>query len=1544
MKKTKRILSLVLGVLMVFGTIATTAVPAFASITYNEDAATDDYYNLISQRNWTLASGIEETEVVLNNDAGTRRQVVHTVSVDMNNEYTKVIPGYKAQADGTMIPQLGGYGTQSTSAQALAAEELGYGNVVAATNAMLSWYTSSYYKQHPEYIGEPLGYCICEGQYYQNSQGKLGEMSAGYAVLVVNFDYDNDGNPRPESIPKVQMRNMSDPVTGWEQTAISVWTYLVKPDANGVAKNQYSKDHGTGVASRTFVGITADGEIIISVVDGEQAPYSTGFTMYEMGEYMLSMGCIYAANCDGGGSTTFCTQRPGEDLKVNCSLSDGGERPTTNTILVISTAPEDGKFASASISSDYDYYTPGSSVEFSVLATDATGNTVDLPDDVTWSIKEEGMGTISNGVFTSNGTEGKVTVQMYYDGKVVGEKSITIATPDSLTFEQSVVTIPFGKTINIPAIASIGGGLYKIGVGSNDITYTIDNTALGTFVGNQFIAVSEEDAPDNLVGNVTATLNMGTNPSANVQFKLGKGSVVLWDFEDGQTDVDEWNVINNRTGTAWDYDLNLSLATAEDGQVHDGQYSMRLEVNGLHSKDSNSKQYAYIRLGVDGDAIELENAQSVGFWLYVPEDNIQCWVQGHYQYDSDGDGKYDTTATVNLMDSENVYYNIDESGWHYLSMDVSAYSKIALKYSQQFSTGNGSEKGEFWLAIVFHKAINNQLWQTNGTINGPYTYYLDSFTVDYSEAVDDREEPEIGKIYIDGTTALVKRSVVTVENNTLNLSASVADATTKLNADKEAVALTNITGLDEDSAKVYIDGVEVPCTLTNGVMSATVTVADGYHRVKFEICDNAGNKAVVIRVVKVEGGSDASTLRLVPADDTLDKIPFGSIYWMNLVANKIETIQSVDTILDLNSVNHWQLDHMILAEGFTATYTIDEETNSAHIIITRTGDNDQTGEVVLAQLPVRIVDFDNDMQIPGYTAATVWTSYEFWPQDMKMDVDYGAITFVDGYKSTALAAFSNEEFSVDTEMYTHHDGMVTSAEGLAYWQNHGSTHVHTVTALDDKAATCTEDGYTGRTYCYECNSVVDWGTTLPATGHSYIVSGNKLVCADCDKEAKTSGLIEIDGKYYYASNGNLISGWVTIDDEWYYFDKATYIGANGRVMTDNGISFNFTDGKLNHGEWVTTGSGKKYYYGPGYYCDSSPESSSSRPYVIDGKTYLFNHAGIMQTGLTKYYSGDEVIHHYYYCDENGVATEYSGLVGEYLYIEGIRVSSSYSLVECNGDIYYIGDGHKVVKNKTLYLSGAVATFNATHERQLKAGNLTFDENGKMLLNEGVIGDYLYIDGERVTTGYTLVEYDGDIYYISDGYKVAKNKTLYLSGAVATFNATHERQLKAGNLTFDENGKMLLNEGVIGDYLYIDGERVTTGYTLVEYDGDIYYIGDGRKVVKNTTLYLSGAVATFNATHERQLKAGNLTFDENGKLVVNEGVIGDYLYIGGEKVTTTYKLVEYNGDIYYISDGYKVVKNKTLYLNGAIVTYNETHGANFLPGYYTFDENGKLTLK
>lgn len=93
-------------------------------------------------------------------------------------------------------------------------------------------------------------------------------------------------------------------------------------------------------APRTSLGITRDGTVILAVVDGRQSPYSYGVTLKEMGQLMLSLGAVDAANLDGGGSTVMGIRRPGADqLTVSNRPSDGRERALTMAVTVFSMTP-----------------------------------------------------------------------------------------------------------------------------------------------------------------------------------------------------------------------------------------------------------------------------------------------------------------------------------------------------------------------------------------------------------------------------------------------------------------------------------------------------------------------------------------------------------------------------------------------------------------------------------------------------------------------------------------------------------------------------------------------------------------------------------------------------------------------------------------------------------------------------------------------------------------------------------------------------------------------------------------------------------------------------------------------------------------------------------------------------------------------------------------------------------------------------------------------------------------------------------------------------
>lgn len=92
---------------------------------------------------------------------------------------------------------------------------------------------------------------------------------------------------------------------------------------------RFQPDVAQGRAPRTAVGISAEGGVILAVVDGRQPAHSVGLTLPETAEFMRELGALSALNLDGGGSSTMVI----EGEVVN-RPSGGHERPVSNALLV----------------------------------------------------------------------------------------------------------------------------------------------------------------------------------------------------------------------------------------------------------------------------------------------------------------------------------------------------------------------------------------------------------------------------------------------------------------------------------------------------------------------------------------------------------------------------------------------------------------------------------------------------------------------------------------------------------------------------------------------------------------------------------------------------------------------------------------------------------------------------------------------------------------------------------------------------------------------------------------------------------------------------------------------------------------------------------------------------------------------------------------------------------------------------------------------------------------------------------------------------------
>ena len=1258
------------------------AIPLAAfAIEYTENDG--HYLKLVSKREWELAPGITEAEIVLSRADGSQRQVNHVVEVDIHNPYTKVIPSTYKMADGLENKE---YSVQIMSEQARYAEEHGYGNVVAAMNTALHWYDTDYYKEHPELIGEPLGTLILDGEYYRNSQNSY---FGAYTCLVVNFD-EKDGQPRPAHIPKTQVRQTYDAITGWEEQLIPVsFHFLVK---NGV--NEHVINDPNEPAPRSFLGIKADGTIVMVMNEGRQAPYSTGFNCYEMAEFMISLGCVQAVNCDGGGSSTFLSQRPGEELELHCSPSDGGERATTHGILVISTAPAAGELETARISSDYDYYTPGSTVQFHAAGLDRDGAAADIPATAVWELADPTFGTLEDGMFVSNGKTGAVTVRLTLGGEILGEDTVYMVAPDALAFASSHMVVPYGGRVNLGLSATYEGN--EVALQASDVIFVLSDTNIGTVNGLYFTAGKEGLASKQ--STLTAAVKGIT---ATTQISLGAGSAIVYSFEEADAWnpdalLDDWS-IGALDGNAFG---ELHVVNRSGGQGKNGDYVLAASCDFTQVERAGEHT-----LRVRFPEIDCSGAAAVGFWLYVP-----------------AEARYVDMEVAGKRVSLGEYAALRE-GWHYVSAPVTGDS---LSHIDVFV-----DDGE--------DAPN---------LNGRYTFYIDDITLDYSDATADRVAPVLSGLTVVHPQSGVKAAV---DGQVIDFGRPSFEVTVR-----ESAAVINASGVDAASAKAYVDGVEVNCSYKDGkIVMPAVSLADGCHIVAFVISDKQGNQARVEGQIYVQSGSSAPAVQLVPRDPEADRLLIGSVYWLDLTVSDVESIDEVELVLNLNNASAWELAGMTVAEGFTATYAVRADENVASIILTRDGENRTVGRTVLASIPVRTWVSSSER-----SSAALVKDGAIWAQSLELTLEKGAVTYADAYLSDVMGVFGMADLRVDTELFFNYASK-DRVDGAQTWMDSCVSagvgfHTHTALPVEDESASCTKPGYVGRTYCDVCDSVVQWGSVNEAAGHDYMIVGGRLVCS-CGFTITDTGLYLVGGKAYYTIGGQLQSGWISVGDDWYYFDKSTYAGLDGEKVADKGVAFVFEQGRLTDGVWVKTAAGTRYWYGPGYYRDTSPHSDSSRPYEIDGKTYLFNKSGYMLIGIGLSFVGG--VTKYYVADENGVAKLYTGPYGNYFYADGVQVNA-YRLVKADGYFYFIGDGHKIARNTRVYLSSQfVAGHTYEDGTPLKVGYYEFDAEGRMIVKQdaptpeapdpaaknGVYGNYLYINDVRQTC-YKLVKYDGFLFY------------------------------------------------------------------------------------------------------------------------------------------------------------------------------------------------------
>jgi len=256
----------------------------------------------------------------------------------------------------------------------------------------------------------------------------------GYLILSAGGEVNDDYNAFAVGDLVTLTLEPSDPRMIEAQFAAGAGDVIVR---NGSVTDEATWERElTSRSPKTAVGVTADGGVVVYVVDGRNTTYGNGLRLADVAAELRAFGCVTAVNLDGGGSTVMAVQVPGVPIATVVNRpSDGSARRVATYIGFATNNVADGMARNLSLKNDGALVLSGSTIELGFVATDLAYRPVTAPNDVSAAVIASSGGVIEGNLYRAGTVEGadKLSLSSAATGAVGTGEVFVVTTPTSIT-------------------------------------------------------------------------------------------------------------------------------------------------------------------------------------------------------------------------------------------------------------------------------------------------------------------------------------------------------------------------------------------------------------------------------------------------------------------------------------------------------------------------------------------------------------------------------------------------------------------------------------------------------------------------------------------------------------------------------------------------------------------------------------------------------------------------------------------------------------------------------------------------------------------------------------------------------------------------------------------------------------------------------------------------------------------------------------------------------------------------------------------------------